>query len=589
MDPTNCSHEIQFRGMCAMCFKNLEIPSFEGSHTEKATINMSHNALGLLVSESKAKEIERETAQRLRKQKKLSLILDLDQTVIHATVDRNVGEWLQDVNHPDHHALKNIFHFTLAGDRDKNIYYIKVRPGTFEFLEKAHKLFEMHIYTMGTRPYAEAIAKILDPTGALFNERILSRDDSGSFQEKSVKRIFPGEGETMAVVLDDRGDVWSWSRNLIRVNPFNFFIGTGDINEPLGKSGRKVAPPPNTQESTPAVVAPTADVALPTQSSPTLNTESQTSPKPVETNASSSDTRTENTPEPQITPELAPNPAPSTPQPPVHPNPRATTTRPTQDNDRELEPIWTRLQTIHSRYYNDSFDANLQKHVVEWDSDVRKIMDSMRETVLEGCCLVLSGVVPIGVDIAKHDAYKLAVLFGAEVATDVDEWTTHVVAAKTGTDKVHKGMRRKGVHIVTPDWLYHSVNNWTRLSETVYSLMDQSSRNRTNTNSSVNTDIASLDDDEDGAIFTATLNMGDWADMDAEVDDALAEDSDEEDDLLPNGDEGISKDVQEVEKVEEEEDEFDFDDDLLSREIDELVGAHSDSDEELSFFFLAEK
>ncbi|KAJ3235617.1 Carboxy-terminal domain (CTD) phosphatase [Chytriomyces hyalinus] len=571
MDPANCSHEIQFRGMCAMCFKNLEIPSFEGSHTEKATINMSHNALGLLVSESKAKEIERETAQRLRKQKKLSLILDLDQTVIHATVDRNVGEWLQDVDHPDHHALKNIFHFTLAGDRDKNIYYIKVRPGTFEFLEKAHKLFEMHIYTMGTRPYAEAIAKILDPTGALFNERILSRDDSGSFQEKSVKRIFPGEGETMAVVLDDRGDVWSWSRNLIRVNPFNFFIGTGDINEPPGKSGRKTMPPPNVQESAPAAVAPTAETALPTESSPPVNTESQISPKPIE--APSTDTRTENTPETKVA-EPAPNPTPV--PPPTQPNPRAVTARPTQDSDRELEPIWTRLQTIHSRYYNDSFHANLPKNVIEWDSDVRKIMDSMRETVLEGCCLVLSGVVPIGVDIAKHDAYKLAVLFGAEVATDVDEWTTHVVAAKTGTDKVHKGMRRKGVHIVNPDWLYHSVNNWMRLPETIYSLTDQSSRNRTNTNSSVNTDIASLDDDED-ALNTVTLNMGDWADMDAEVDDALAEDSDEEDDLKDGG-EGNSKTDVQVDM--DGEDEFDFDDELLSREIEELVDAHSDSDEE---------
>lgn len=33
---------------------------------------------------------------------------------------------------------------------------------------------------MGTRGYAEAVAKEIDPNGSLFKERILSRDESGS-------------------------------------------------------------------------------------------------------------------------------------------------------------------------------------------------------------------------------------------------------------------------------------------------------------------------------------------------------------------------------------------------------------------------
>jgi TFIIF-interacting CTD phosphatase-like protein len=33
---------------------------------------------------------------------------------------------------------------------------------------------------MGTRDYAEAVAKEIDPEGSLFKERILSRDESGS-------------------------------------------------------------------------------------------------------------------------------------------------------------------------------------------------------------------------------------------------------------------------------------------------------------------------------------------------------------------------------------------------------------------------
>lgn len=55
-----------------------------------------------------------------------------------------------------------------------------VRPGLEEFLKEINELYELHIYTMGTRDYAEAVAKEIDPNGSIFKERILSRDESGS-------------------------------------------------------------------------------------------------------------------------------------------------------------------------------------------------------------------------------------------------------------------------------------------------------------------------------------------------------------------------------------------------------------------------
>lgn len=54
------------------------------------------------------------------------------------------------------------------------------RPGLSNFLKEIEALYELHIYTMGTRSYAEAVAKEIDATGSLFKERILSRDESGS-------------------------------------------------------------------------------------------------------------------------------------------------------------------------------------------------------------------------------------------------------------------------------------------------------------------------------------------------------------------------------------------------------------------------
>ena len=54
------------------------------------------------------------------------------------------------------------------------------RPGLNKFLTEMNEIYEMHVYTMGTRTYADAICRVIDPTGAIFGGRILSRDESGS-------------------------------------------------------------------------------------------------------------------------------------------------------------------------------------------------------------------------------------------------------------------------------------------------------------------------------------------------------------------------------------------------------------------------
>jgi TFIIF-interacting CTD phosphatase-like protein len=46
---------------------------------------------------------------------------------------------------------------------------------------------------------------------------------------KSIERLFPVDQSTVAVI-DDRGDVWGWQSNLVKVIPYDFFVGIGDIN-----------------------------------------------------------------------------------------------------------------------------------------------------------------------------------------------------------------------------------------------------------------------------------------------------------------------------------------------------------------------
>jgi RNA polymerase II subunit A-like phosphatase len=104
---------------------------------------------------------------------------------------------------PNAEALKDVARFTLADDPapgqgrrkvPERYYYTKPRfvisksesvktddrPGLQYFLDTMSEFYEMHVYTMGTRTYANAICKVIDPGGKIFGDRILSRDESGS-------------------------------------------------------------------------------------------------------------------------------------------------------------------------------------------------------------------------------------------------------------------------------------------------------------------------------------------------------------------------------------------------------------------------
>lgn len=63
--------------------------------SSRANIQMTHSSSGPIVSLEEAQRIEQETAEHLLKSRKLSLIVDLDQTIVHATVDPTVGDWIE--------------------------------------------------------------------------------------------------------------------------------------------------------------------------------------------------------------------------------------------------------------------------------------------------------------------------------------------------------------------------------------------------------------------------------------------------------------------------------------------------------------
>ncbi|KAM6218176.1 RNA polymerase II subunit A C-terminal domain phosphatase [Rhynchocyon petersi] len=217
-----CSHPVVMKGLCAECGQDLtQLQSKNGRQRaplSTATVSMVHSVPELMVSSEQAEQLGREDQQRLHRSRKLVLMVDLDQTLIHTTEQ-----------HCQQMSNKGIFHFQLG--RGEPMLHTRLRPHCKEFLEKVAKLYELHVFTFGSRLYAHTIAGFLDPEKKLFSHRILSRDECIDPFSKTgnLRNLFPC-GDSMVCIIDDREDVWKFAPNLITVKKYVYFQGTGDIN-----------------------------------------------------------------------------------------------------------------------------------------------------------------------------------------------------------------------------------------------------------------------------------------------------------------------------------------------------------------------
>ncbi|XP_069587029.1 RNA polymerase II subunit A C-terminal domain phosphatase [Ranitomeya imitator] len=223
---SSCNHPVVMKGLCAECGQDLtQLQSKNGKQQvplSTATVSMVHSVPELMVSSEQAEQLGREDQHRLHRNKKLVLMVDLDQTLIHTTEQ-----------HCQHMSRKGIFHFQLG--RGEPMLHTRLRPHCKEFLEKIAKLYELHVFTFGSRLYAHTIAGFLDPEKKLFSHRILSRDECIDPFSKTgnLRNLFPC-GDSMVCIIDDREDVWKFAPNLITVKKYVYFQGTGDINPPPG-------------------------------------------------------------------------------------------------------------------------------------------------------------------------------------------------------------------------------------------------------------------------------------------------------------------------------------------------------------------
>lgn len=506
-----CAHEVQFGGMCADCGKDMNEIGYntEVLDASRAPIRMVHDNSHLLVSRNEASRIEDEAKKRLLASKKLSLVVDLDLTIIHATVDPTVGEWQEDVNNPNHEAVKEVRKFQLMDDapgQKGNWYYVKLRPGLQEFLEHVSALFELHIYTMGTRSYALHIAKIVDPDGKYFGDRILSRDESGSLTAKNLQRIFPVDTK-MVLIIDDRGDVWKWSDNLIKVDPYNFFVGIGDINstflpkkQEFGDALAVTKTEDNKAEATEAAsteqTSETKNVstleqlvsmsgggdleaqvhqqdealAREVESRPLLQKQRELDAEEDAAEAEEHNTTTNGDNNPSATEDSA----------------RHHRHNLLRDDDTELIRLEERLSRVHRTFFKEFERRKVEKakssrtsnHEPNSDTDidlslvpdVKAILPPMKTPILSGVTLVFSGILPLGTDIQSADITLWTRTFGAVVKEKITKGTTHVVAGRNRTAKVRQAARHKGIKIVSFQWLVECLTRWERVAEDAYEI-----------------------------------------------------------------------------------------------------------------------
>ncbi|KAJ5155533.1 hypothetical protein N7492_008336 [Penicillium capsulatum] len=508
-----CAHEVQFGGLCAECGKDMTESTYntEVMDSSRAPIHMAHDNTTLTVSAKEATRVEEDAMRRLLASRRLSLVVDLDQTIIHATVDPTVREWKDDKDNPNYEALKNVREFQLVDDGPGMRgcwYYIKLRPGLEEFLRKIAELYELHIYTMGTRAYAEKIANIVDPNHTLFGDRILSRDESGSLTAKNLQRLFPVDTK-MVVIIDDRGDVWRWIPNLIKVSPYDFFVGIGDINSDFLPKKQEIGA---TSKEAPKVVEPKEPKPEEQANGSTTNAEEGKEVSALEqmvtmgggddprlrkeqTNAQEETImhQVEDRPLLQKQKELDAEDDASA------ESSESSTLDDSQeirqrhhlleDHDRELYELQNRLEQVHLMFFEE-YDKRRSRAVggrvaalrgekgpskdkdvdLKLTPDISDIMPHLKRPILGGIVVVFSGVLPQTQDQHTSDIGLWAKSFGVVLADRISIRTTHLVAGRNRTAKVREATRYPNIKIVTTQWLVDSLTSWQHLDEEPYLL-----------------------------------------------------------------------------------------------------------------------
>jgi RNA polymerase II subunit A C-terminal domain phosphatase len=505
-----CIHPTVIEGLCAVCGRPIQARDLnrQGVNLQPTANSMSHVTVGGLtvsISRLEGQRMAQQDAERLRQQLKLSLVLDLDHTLVHATNDLRARQHLgrADVRSL---ILPIVEQRAQLGPAQQHMWmqhFVKLRPYVKEFLQTALELFEVGVYTAGTRDYAEQITimlarhlvdaprdqvelqelrfrvaraegalKRVNDTKVKAETSIPEKEDIDEVVERANeatesslagmkrKRVTFGEvpttqksdqitAEEVAELLAElrEAEKLETKAQEMRQRLFGSRVvsrtDVGDLGRDV-KSLKRIFPCGGTMavvvDDREDVWANASDVASSRKGEPPENL---LLVRPYHwgpfigyadvNNAAGSDLSATDSEEVE------------------------------RGGDKDEQLRWTCdiLKRLHQRFYSTEVQSYLS---------VADILRQMRLEVLSGGRIVLSGLVPlhrqnIGADHPRPPVVRYVECLGAAILPNVTSSTTHVVAAKDGTDKILNARNVSGCFVVKASWLMECLWSLTKCDE----------------------------------------------------------------------------------------------------------------------------
>ncbi|XP_050222793.1 RNA polymerase II C-terminal domain phosphatase-like 4 [Mercurialis annua] len=201
-----CSHPAVLKSICINCRR--EVADMHG-------LRFDYIKHGLRLTETEADRMRSIETKILLSKRKLILVLDLDNTLLHTTPVFQEEEYLDNQLESPH----DVFKVKLT---NSSSYYVKLRPFVRDFLKQASTIFELYVYTNSCQDYATKMVKLLDPDDKYFDSRIISREDSTKSGQKNLDVVMGKE--RVVVILDNKIDVWpNHNGNVVQVQEYKYF------------------------------------------------------------------------------------------------------------------------------------------------------------------------------------------------------------------------------------------------------------------------------------------------------------------------------------------------------------------------------